>query len=535
MQEFGTLNFIITYLNNTLKSGGSIMIMKQLIIWIATFLTVLGLNVFNILKIVNEQLYNRYIENKQAVTITILIISGVLSILFVITDKIASRRDKKEVVNNINDNTTEQITKMKQDLINELEQLKKIVKSYQNIEGLKWVIDGVESTDDSEVLKLLKQITLFYNTYKYKEANEEIEKGFALTMNPVDKIIFYNFGGIIYSLVGKNHDAEKMFNTMEKIIRKEKQKNGCKNGFFEKVEAICFGHIAIIHRVKGKLDKALEYHKKALDMVKKKGYKQGQATQLGNMGIVYREKGQLDVALEYYERALEIHKEIRDKQGQANDLGNIGTIYNDKRQLDIALNYYKGALEIHKEIEDKQGQSGDLGNIGLIYREKGMIDKALEYHERALSIDQGIGNKQGQSADLGNIGMIYSDKGVLDKALKYFSEALYIAKEIGYKQKQSIQLSNIGALYAQKGDQDKALEYLNRALVIEKEIGNKQGQAIVLVNIGVICEFRDDLNKALHYLEKALVIYNEYNLVYGKENCENAIEDFKKRKTTLTQ
>jgi tetratricopeptide (TPR) repeat protein len=71
-------------------------------------------------------------------------------------------------------------------------------------------------------------------------------------------------------------------------------------------EAIALGNIGLVCRIKGHLDEALKYHKRALEIDRQIGYKQGEAVDMGNIGIIYRAKGDLGQALKYLEDALEI-------------------------------------------------------------------------------------------------------------------------------------------------------------------------------------------------------------------------------------
>jgi len=146
---------------------------------------------------------------------------------------------------------------------------------------------------------------------------------------------------------------------------------------------------------------------------------------------------------------------------------NLGNAYYSLSQTDNALRNYIAITELIKKVNEKdalEGMSAALGNIGLIYSAKGDLDNALKYHQDALKIDKEIGYKQGEAKQLGNIGLIYSAKGDLDNALKYHQDALKIHKEIGYKQGEANQLGNIGLIYKAKGDLDNALKYLRYAI-----------------------------------------------------------------------
>jgi tetratricopeptide (TPR) repeat protein len=147
-----------------------------------------------------------------------------------------------------------------------------------------------------------------------------------------------------------------------------------------------------------KLKEAENHYKNALknanEVEDKEERLRGRSAAFGNIGLIYKTKGDLDKALEYHQKALKIDQEIGYQQGQANQLGNIGLIYSDKGDLDKALEYHQKALKIDQEIGYQQGQASDLGNIGIVYYKRGKHDEALKYLNESLTIFKRIGSKQ---------------------------------------------------------------------------------------------------------------------------------------------
>ena len=281
-----------------------------------------------------------------------------------------------------------------------------------------------------------------------------------------------------------------------------------------------------------KYNEAIEEYKKCLSHPRATNDNKVAANIL--MGNCYYNISQLTEAENNYRQALIISKKVKDKnerlKGKASGLGNIGLIYRDKGELDKALKYLEDALKINREIGYKQGEANQLANIGLIYPAKGELDEAMKYLEDALKIHREIGSRQGEANQLGNIGLIYRDKGELDKALKLIEDALKINREIGSRQGEANQLANIGLIYTYKGELDEALKYHKDALKMDREIGYKQSEAIELGNIGLIYRDKEELDKALKYLEDALKILDKYNLQYGRDIIQRAVDDIEKKK-----
>lgn len=139
--------------------------LKYILIWLATILTILGLNVFDILKIINLHWYNIYLQNEKITNQIIVITAMSLSIIFAITDKITAKREKEEKEKS-DENTRNCIQKSKKEII---EEIKKSNFPESIKEGLQWTIEGIQYTDDLEVLELIKKITYFYKDGNYKK------------------------------------------------------------------------------------------------------------------------------------------------------------------------------------------------------------------------------------------------------------------------------------------------------------------------------------------------------------------------------
>ena len=231
--------------------------------------------------------------------------------------------------------------------------------------------------------------------------------------------------------------------------------------------------------------------------------KEEKAEILSELGMISYYLGELDKALEYHEKALELNEGLGRKAGMASIYGNIGNVYQAKGELDRALDYYEKALELNEGLGRKAGMASTYGNIGNVYQAKGELDKALEYLEKALKLNEGLGRKAGMASTFGNIGVVYGIKGELDRALEYYEKALELNKEVGTKVGMANQLGNIGIVYKNKGELEKALDYFERTLQLFKEIGARIEIARTLMNIGDVFLLKADKAGALKYYEKA--------------------------------
>ena len=205
----------------------------------------------------------------------------------------------------------------------------------------------------------------------------------------------------------------------------------------------------------------------------KAGDKKGIAMSLGNIGILHKDKGDLDKALEYHDRSLEIKENIGDKSGIAMSLNNIGEVSLYKDDLDKAREYYKRALDIGLEIGFKQllphANSGLAeANLGL-----GDAQKALEYAEKVYEISVEIGAKTEEGMGRRLLGMVYREKRDWEAAIEEFERAKVIFEDTEKIDPLARVFSEYGLMWKAKGEPAKAKEYLEKALSMFEDMGMK--------------------------------------------------------------
>jgi len=232
----------------------------------------------------------------------------------------------------------------------------------------------------------------------------------------------------------------------------------------------------------GELEQALYAWSHLLERTKDKD-KKWESIARGNIGILYQIKGELDKALEYHGKALKLDEDLGIKERMAIGLGNIGTVYQIKGELDKDLEYFRKALKLNEELGSKVEMAADLGNIGNVYGIKGELDKALECYGKALKLNKELGSKEGIANQLGNIGNVYRIKGELDNALEYFDNALKVFKETGIRIETARTLMNIGTVFTQKGDKERALNYYLEAKNLAKESSVFEDVSKRIINI----------------------------------------------------
>jgi len=355
--------------------------------------------------------------------------------------------------------------------------------------GVAWEIDGVLYSDNEIVVKALAEIPQLMNKSKYKEAVKIIENTRLLTMSPKDRMIFSVIAGNCYLSLCNLNKAKSYYKELLKLSKREDIRNIYPlDTIFARSNFLC--NMGIIFQIQGKLEKALQHYRKALNINREIGNKEGEASNLGNMGNVYRAQNKLKEALQHYQKALNIHRKIGDKRGEASGLGNMGVVYKIQNKLKKAMNYHQKALEIDREIGNKEGEASDLDNMGNVYWSQNKLKKALDHHQKALAIDRKIGNKRGEATSLCNIGVIYQTQNKLKEALQHYQKALNIHRKIGDKRGEAKILWNIGVVYQIQVKPYETLNNFKKALEIFKTLEDS-------TNIKKISKVINDMEKIM--------------------------------------
>ena len=231
---------------------------------------------------------------------------------------------------------------------------------------------------------------------------------------------------------------------------------------------------------------------------------------LARLGIVFQRVEELDKALSCYRKALQIHKKTGYRQGESDQLENIGWICKKKRDFDEAAACYEKALEIDRELKDKRREADHLGYICAVYRGQGDLDKALACSMEALEIDRELQYKEGEAAHLKEVGVTYTEKGDFDTGLANLKKALKMFTFLGVHQGISETYAHIFDVFIRKDDPVTAFSYMKKALEYTQDEEYMKKVFIVIL----MAAKRLVLREQWEYLKYITTIKGPY---FGKE------------------
>lgn len=301
------------------------------------------------------------------------------------------------------------------------------------------------------------------------------------------------------------NDRDAMQTYSEKNLAFSKKLN------YKKGIAYSLNFLGIICWGKGDFDKALNYYKTALNLMREMKDIKGESSCLANIGYVYNDKGDYALAVQYTLEGTRIKEFLNDKRGMAICYNNLGSIYlNQSNFKDALLPHFK-SLKLREDMKDSSGVGSCFYNIAQVFETQNKLDEALENYKRALTSVSSVGDKLGIALALNSIGNIYLSKTNYEAALDNYNRSLQIRKECDDKQGQAECYNGIGKVYLEKKKYKEALKCQLQSLHLHEITGAKKGLATTYLNLGEISEEMKNYPKAIDYYKKALAISIEIN------------------------
>ncbi|MDU9050859.1 MAG: tetratricopeptide repeat protein [Candidatus Electrothrix sp. Rat3] len=253
-----------------------------------------------------------------------------------------------------------------------------------------------------------------------------------------------------------------------------------------------------------------------------------------HLGLLLTRTGALNQAEQMYKKALEINKHSGCKEGTACANINLGTVYLIRGELDKAEQLYKAVLATSQSLGDKKAMMRACINLGTMYAKRGNLDQAEQWYRKGLEMSQALGDKRNTAKTYVNLGIVCNMRGDLNQAEQLYIKALEMSRLLGDKKILSNIYGSLGNLYAASGELDQAEQMYRKALEINEALGSKEGMAKQYGNMGFLYEKRGELDRAEEMHKKSLVLFQEISSPDAKK-VQQWLDKLAQQRTTSTQ
>lgn len=260
------------------------------------------------------------------------------------------------------------------------------------------------------------------------------------------------------------------------------------------------------YQIEGKIDSALIYIEKNLDLARtlKDSLQIGIA--LLNMGVIYRDKMEFEKALAYSLEGKAIFEKRSDPSllSQVNDA--LQTLYNYRTEYDKAIIYGEQAVAQARQQKDPMLLIKPLVNLSLSYIAKLDIKKGAQLLEEALAICKPLNNPGIEAVITQNLGDIALKNYDIPLTKKYITYSLSVFQQTGSMDGQASCLRALAVCHLQEKNYTLAKTLADSALVIDKKYGFKREEAAILRVLSCIYYATNDVKKGFHYDDQSNII-----------------------------
>lgn len=312
----------------------------------------------------------------------------------------------------------------------------------------------------------------------------------------------------ILNLIGRQYTAINNYIKALKYLHRSKAIN-IRNKSLDSL-AENFLNIGYVFQVNNKIDRALMYFEKALEIERERGSSEGQAGVLNNISQIHFEhKEDPKEALRILFEALHLFSDGKALDLKSTLLNNIGKAYQQLGDGDSSIKYYNKALKYQRLMNNKVNEIETLSNIAMIFYLKGNYYDSLDYLKRADSVN--ISHPSAKAVIYYTMAQNYMKIPSSKDPLIYFERAILFQGELNDKRNEATILNAIGVLYSKNKNFKEAFDFYDRALRIHIEEGNREGEAVTLNNIANIYDKQGKHKIAIGYFYRSLEVLKDIN------------------------
>lgn len=346
------------------------------------------------------------------------------------------------------------------------------------------------------------------NKAAYKEGIIKLESLFKETSSDTSKVNIQVLMATAYRRMG---DFEMLNRTLKEIDLKKATL---------KQQAAYFNFKGYYYRTANKLDSAIFYTKKALEVFE--SLKINLGTPYNNLAYLYRDKGDSFNQLVCIKKAYEELLKTKDSTEIIYSIYALGDYYVTTKQGEKAKKYILECINYQKKSDLITVKSFDGFNQAysqILYDSKD-YKESLKFAQAALAIDQKYEDLVGQIYSYKMIATNYLSLQDLPLAHTYAQKGLDIAKKTEFPAGLAFMYTLIGEIELKLKNYNKATDYLKNGILYAKEVDDYELLATCNKLLIEIFKSQNRLDLALYHTEQYGIANDS---LFTSQNRKNAI------------
>jgi signal transduction histidine kinase/Flp pilus assembly protein TadD len=293
------------------------------------------------------------------------------------------------------------------------------------------------SENDSIKLKAANYLAFHYIFRTPKRADSILRQAIAFANNKKQYFgltELTNTKGIYFDVLGQKDSSKVYFNKALNLSREYKYTN---------IEVMCINNLGMFCWNNGEFKEAIGYFYEALDFSKTNFPDNDRTinTYLNNIGLIYQELEQFEKAIDFHKEALEIRIKYDLTKNIAQSYNNLAICTKEIGDLDTAETYINLALDFAKKSNQPQMVYGFYDNLGNILNLQGKYNEAINAYLKALETPEEY------SKDISQKFIAYSNLISAYNRTKQYKKALDIVDKADHLFKQDSSLYNFSGSF----------------------------------------------------------------------------------------
>jgi len=211
--------------------------------------------------------------------------------------------------------------------------------------------------------------------------------------------------------------------------------------------------------------------RKALEIARQLGDKQGIAVALNALAVHARDRGEAAASRELFEESLAVWRELGDTRAEARALSNIANAAKAQGRYSEAMSLCKECQSIFDKLGDRTGMAWSLSSQGDVARAQGDVAAALSLYQQSLATFRELGDRWGIASALADLGGLALDEANYSTARSLFGESMSVFEELGHKRGIARLLESFARCAAAENQPERALRLAGAAAALRQVVG----------------------------------------------------------------
>ena len=224
------------------------------------------------------------------------------------------------------------------------------------------------------------------------------------------------------------------------------------------------------------------------------------------LGYSQQTLGQYLKAMEFHKKALEIAQQTEDKSCEIANLNHLSRTSVAMKDYSEAINYSQRALMFARQVGDKRGEANALANFGFseVFQarqqevmETEVYENAINYLQQGLKLSENLGDGQSKSLCFSSLGIAFMVLEKPEDALLYLAGGWQAAQYSGDLYLQGLNLAYLAQAYYSLPNFDKAVFAGCLGMYLLEQIGANEWRKTAGLMVVLKGQLGEDFNQIL--------------------------------------